>query len=371
MNGQKEINGQMISGPSLNLRGITSSQINTRHAFLVYLTFKIKYGLRNLQEEQEILNITALCEIQEGVEESEDFANIVDYECIGNSTVSENYTLIGIEEPVNDESTIIGNLNEINELIKVGEDLTIKNTTNFTYEIMDNMIFFDINNENNIINSSIPIFKFTLNGTINKPFNIPSNNNNDNTPRSLDYLQCLENIEIGLNKIDDNAICSFCSEENLNASLTCTLIINKDIEEQNLSFSTSEIKINGTEQSIYIPKLNQINLNYKKEEDEDYGNSYNGTNPDGIKTEIIKSEIVETDVIPVIDDKSKRKKSSSNIGLIIGLSIGGGVILLGALTTIFLYFLKIKKNKKDYDVNNITEQKLEEINKSDSNLAKN
>ena len=79
MNGQKKINGQMISGPSLNLRGITSSQINTRHAFLVYLTFKIKYGLRNLQEIPEILNITALCEIQESFEQSKDFANIVDY----------------------------------------------------------------------------------------------------------------------------------------------------------------------------------------------------------------------------------------------------------------------------------------------------
>ena len=365
MNDQKEINGQIISGLSLNLRGITSSQINNRHAFLVYLTFKIKYGLRNLEEVQEILNITALCEIQEGVEKSEDFANIVDYECIGNSTVSENYTLIGIEEPDNDQSIIIGNLNEINEMIKIGDDLIKKNTPNYTYVIMDNMIFFDINNDNYIINSSIPMFKFSLNGTINKPFNL-TNNHNGNILRSLDYLECLDNIEFEMVKIENTAICSFCSEENLNASLTCTLILNKDIEEQNLSFATSEIKINGTAQSIYIPKLNQINLNYIKEKDEDNDNSYNETKPE-IKTEIIKSEIVETDVTPVIGEKLKRKKSS-NYGWIIGLSIGGGVIFLGALTAVFFYLLRIKKNKKIFNVNNISEQKFGE---SDVNISKN
>ena len=37
MNGHKEINGRIIKGPSLVLRGITSSEINTKHAFLIYL----------------------------------------------------------------------------------------------------------------------------------------------------------------------------------------------------------------------------------------------------------------------------------------------------------------------------------------------
>ena len=256
-------------------------------------------------------------------------------------------------------------------MIKNGEDFTSKNTTNYTYKILNNMIFFDIINENNMINSSIPIFKFCLNGTINKLINIP-NDNSDNILRSLDYLECFENIELDMNKIENKAGCSFCFEENLNASLTCTLILNKDFEEQNLSFGTSEIKINGTEQSIYIPKLNQINLNYKKEEEEEnYGSSYNGTKSNEIKTEKINTDLKETDVIPVVDDKPKRKKSSNNNGWIIGLSIGGGIIFLGALTAVFLYFYRLKKNRENPNANNITEQHLGEINKSDSNLSKN
>ena len=373
MNGEKEINGQIISGPSLNLRGITSNQINTRHAFLVYLTFKIKYGLRNLQEMKEILNITALCEIQDSVEKSEDFANIVDYECVGNSTVSENYTLTGIEQPDNEELIIKSDLNEINEIIKISEDLTIKNISNFTYEIMDDMIFFDINNENNIIYSSIPIFKFCLNGTIDKPLNIKNNKDNDTILRSLDSLECLENIEFTMNKIDNKANCSFCSEENLNASLACILIINKNINEQNLSFRTSEIKINGTNKSIYISKLNKINLNYKQKEENLVNNDKFKSNE--INTEKINSDdnSEETDVVPVIDDKKKKKKSSSsNKGWIISLIIVGRIILLGA-TTISIYFLRIKKNKKNSNVNlnNITEQKMKDIYRSDLNLPKN
>ena len=259
MNGQKEINGQTITGPSLNLRGITSSQINTRHAFLIYLTFKIKHGLRNLQE---IIKIPAICEIKDGVEETEDFANIVDYECIGNSTVSENYTLAGIEEVENSETTINGNLNEINKIINENDDLINKNTSSFTTMMLDDMIFFYINYNNNIINSSDTTFDFCLNGTISKEINIAGNLNKSNL-RHLDSA-CLENIEIEMNNINDKADCSFCSEENLNASLTCILKIKDDMNSINISFGTSEIKIENTSQSIYIPELNKINLVYEK-----------------------------------------------------------------------------------------------------------
>ena len=50
MNGEKIINNKYFYGPTLIMRGITSSQINTRHAFLIYLTFQIKnipHGKRN------------------------------------------------------------------------------------------------------------------------------------------------------------------------------------------------------------------------------------------------------------------------------------------------------------------------------------
>ena len=43
-------NGKKYEGASLKLRGITTSQINSRPAFLVYLTFKLKNSLRYLEE---------------------------------------------------------------------------------------------------------------------------------------------------------------------------------------------------------------------------------------------------------------------------------------------------------------------------------
>lgn len=170
-----------------------------------------------------------------------------------------------------------------------------------------------------------------------------------------------------MDKIDNKANCSFCSEENLNASLSCVLILNKNMNEQNISFRTSEIKINGTNKSIYIPKLNQINLNYKKEEE-------NIDKSDEINIEKNNSDVnsEETDEVPV-DDKPKRKKSnSSNKGWIISVIIVFCVILLGA-SIIFIYFLRIKRNNKNDNVNlnNITEQKMHDINRSDLNLSKN
>ena len=37
MNGVKKINNTDIYGPTLNIRGITSSQIKTQHTFIYYL----------------------------------------------------------------------------------------------------------------------------------------------------------------------------------------------------------------------------------------------------------------------------------------------------------------------------------------------
>ena len=139
MNGEKEINGKNIYGPTLFLRGITSSQINTRHAFLVYLTFKIKYGLRNLQE---TIKMDAFCEIEEGVEQIEDYVNIVDYECIGNTNIDDNYDLIGLEEGDNDGNIVNSDFNEINKIIKETDNLTNKTSSNITSETVDRWIFF-------------------------------------------------------------------------------------------------------------------------------------------------------------------------------------------------------------------------------------
>ena len=325
MNGQKEINGQIISGPTLNLRGITSSQINTRHAFLIYLTFKIKHGLRNLQE---TIKIPAICEIKEGVEETNDYVNIVDYECIGNSTVDEKYELSGIEEFENNNNIISGNLKEINKIINETEDLANKNNSVFTYEIIKNMIFFYINTNNiNTINSSNNNFDFCLNGTINKQ--LSNSNKITSTLRNLNS-DCINNINIGMNKINDKAECAFCSDKNLNASLSCILTIKDNIDSTNISFGVSEINIEETNQTIYIPELNKIHLNYIKPE----------------------------------------KLKKSNKALKIALMVIISVIILGGLLGFMLYCIKLERDKNSNLIknNNIKDEKMNHHIKSEANL---
>ena len=163
----------------------------------------------------------------------------------------------------------------------------------------------------------------------------------------------------------------------------------EDLEDQYLSFATSEIKIDGINQTIYIPKLSQINLIYKNENENSY-QSYIEKTENGVETtqitkittiiEIIKStemtkiteipektEIItdkpETDIPQIIPNKPLKKKSNNN-GLIIGLCVGGGVILLSILAAILFYRSKLKNTKMNNNFNNITEQNF----KSDSNL---
>ena len=90
LNSEKEINGRTIHGPTLRLRGITNSQINSHHAFLIYLIFKLKQpiALRNLEETVEL---GAICEIMDDVEENKNDTNIVDYECIAKIKIIINY----------------------------------------------------------------------------------------------------------------------------------------------------------------------------------------------------------------------------------------------------------------------------------------
>ena len=96
------INYQIYNGPSLKLRGITTSQISKHHAFLIYLNFKLNnLHLRNLEEKNEIVILPAVCEVKSDLEESQYEVNIVDYECFSkntNETDLTNYELENITE---------------------------------------------------------------------------------------------------------------------------------------------------------------------------------------------------------------------------------------------------------------------------------
>ena len=82
MNQHKEINGKEIEGPRLILRGLTNSQINTGHAILIYLIFKL-YQPRNNRNLEEVIKVPTICEIIDSVNETNNEANIVEYDCIG------------------------------------------------------------------------------------------------------------------------------------------------------------------------------------------------------------------------------------------------------------------------------------------------
>ena len=289
MNGQKEINGRIIQGPSLKLRGITTSQINSRHAFLVYLTFKLKHSLRNLQE---TLRIPAICEINDENEETNDDVNIVDYDCIGNETVKGNYELIDIE----------GNYSNINNNIINNPS---KNNSNYTYENIPILFMLQNNNLNNKTFNN-KIIDFSLYGKLNK---IKTASNKIITNHN--------NIEMELNEIKEKALCNFTKDEKLNANFSCNLEMNNNASSSNLTFKNNEIKIGDV--NLYINELNKINFSYEKEER----------------------------INPIY-----KKKSSKNHTAIIVVCIIAGVVVIAAAVFTLLYIFKWRKKNNVGDKTN-------------------
>jgi hypothetical protein len=86
MNQNKQIGARRFFGPFLSLRGLTSSQINTGHAFMVLMSFKLHYTRnnrnRNLEEEK---SIKTYCQVVESMDETNDETNLVDFDCIGDT----------------------------------------------------------------------------------------------------------------------------------------------------------------------------------------------------------------------------------------------------------------------------------------------
>ena len=307
MNGEKEINGRTIRGPFFILRGITSSEINTKHAFLIYLTFKIKYNLRNLQE---TINIPAICESEDGFEETNNSTNIVDYECIGNETVGDNYEL----------NDIAGNYIKNKLVIKDPE----KNISIYSFDNLP--IGFEMtNNDLDKKTFSNKTFNFSFIGKLYNTQNKISNSYNN---------------PIEMNEIKETAICDFYNDNNLNANLTCRLNMNNDTETTNLTFKENEISTG--DKLLFINSLNKIQFYYQK---------------------LIQNE---TELIPKYVDKTS---SSDNTTLIIVLSVVIGVIVLGGLSAVLIYIFKVKKvsimknlSGKNQDISNINENYVSNTN---------
>ena len=286
MNSNKTINGQTIYGPSLRLRGITSSQINTKHAFLIYLTFKIKSSSnRNLQEEEK--KIPAICEAINSVEESSNDVNMIDYECIGNATEGEDFTkykLDDIDEGENNGLLKKSNLKELtNEIIKEDKGFE-KQEPAFTFVELFKYVTFELNEIQNITSKNY-IFDFKIDGKINKE--VPK--------KSID-------TELEINEIEDKAACKFNIEEDkITANLECKIDIKKYKEQEIFTFKTSEIKTDDND--FYLAKIDEVLL---------------------------------------INDVKERKKK--NYTVIIALCVASGVLIIVGI--IIVIIILVRKSKR-------------------------
>ena len=307
MNSEKMINNKYIYGPSMRMVGITSSQINTRHAFLIYLTFKIKSSLRYLENENnDNITMPAICEILEAVDATEDDVNMVEYECIGNNSNNEDmakYQLDDIQEGNNENSLKKSNLNDIvSDLKENGElkNLETKLESDFTIEDLMKIYIFKMNEKINNFTADNFKFNFKIEGKLNKKI-----------PTQTEKI--IINEKFNLSEIDNKADCKFELDIDQTGVLNCELNVENHKNIKTFSFKTSQI-IDENKNEIYLSKFNDITLinNEQKEDKEDKDN----------KTKII----------------------------IIVVCVVGGTIIIGAIVFFFIY--RHLKAKKNLDINN-------------------
>ena len=230
MNSTKEINGRIITGLKLNLRGETNSNINSGHAFIIYLIFHLKESLiiRNLQEIEDTIRIKAICEIMNGVQENKNDTNIVDYECIGDNERIDlnNYQLSDIEVGNDDISNLKALISSKNLL-----QLALGPTVEFTMDKITNQTSKDYN------------FDFTIGGKID-----------DNNIKEIEI-----NKQFKLNEIDEPSDCIFIVERQKMANLNCKLNIKKYKKIKSFTFNTTKIEYNN-EYNISFLDLNKVYL---------------------------------------------------------------------------------------------------------------
>ena len=310
MNQQRVINGREVYGPTLMMRGLTNSQINSGHAFLVYLVFQIKYTRRNRNLEEE-KKVPTICQILDSVDESEDELNIVEYDCIGNLTeeeneeLSEDYQINGIEENAADNNGVLSESN-LNLVAKDIDFKTLDKKTEPSFGLR-NVLKSSIFNIDEIKNYTSDDFNFDI--------YIDGKLTNDLEPKTLE-------VEIPVTKIDKKAECKFNIKENKAADLNCTLNIEQYKEYSNFSFKVVDIDYEGS--PILLSRINEIFLFNEGEEREE-----------PVKEEE-KEEIKEKE-----ENKEKEEKKDDKT-LVIILSVVGSVIVIGGVVT-FVVLFKLKK----------------------------
>ena len=290
----KTINNRPYTGPFLKMKGLTCSQVVSKHAFIIRLLFKLKSRLRFLEDNT--LIIPAICEADNSISESSSNLNSVNYECIGEKEVSDKYVLSEIKnDEFNLDKSNLENDKQINQ-----EESSYKegSTPVFTVDQQENIM----SNNNN--------FEFTLSGKLVDKNNVLSNT---------------KDVKIPLKDRTENVICDFTKGSDQNASLDCKLTINSSnikkrvLSKIDMQFKDNLVKIGNTD--VYMNRLNDVHLI----QDPDYK-----PNEESKFTRINKSS------------------SSSHKSLIIALSVVLGLIVIAA---IIVTACCLKRKGKDQAVN--------------------
>ena len=251
MNQTKMINGKIYYGPSLILRGITSSQINKGHTFSFYLSFGSKKLIRNLQNIEMIKKVPMICQTSDQVDENENDVNIVEYNCFGNITkdeseelTSKNSDTFQIEEDnlKNIGKLMPSNLNDM-DLYNIKEENQI---SQFSLEQFLKTSIFELNEINNQTSNTYQ-FNFKLNGKIKGNFN--SNGIN-------------EKLDIYFNVIGKKDKCNLIIDEHNKASLNCDINL-----EEHSNYSVFSFKVSNYDAGDKIIDLSQVNNIYLKKEE--------------------------------------------------------------------------------------------------------
>ena len=327
MNSFKKINGRMYYGPYFRIRGITNSEINIGHLFLIYITIlnKIKKNIRNL--EQEPIKIPAICKNIYSLEKDDDYAHIIDYECIGDANISENldnYEIIKIED--------VDNINlkksNLKDLSLVG--LSNKNQSDFTLDDLMKVIIFKMDDIKNFTTEDY-YFDFKIDG---KLFNGSIN------PCEINQMMDISESNDGL-----AANCSFKVEENKTAYLKCNLNISEYKKQKYFSFKTSEISDKNND--IFILNLDQVKLINLLGEDPSDSNNTNESNEDLNNTQINRFY--------------RSTKRSSKKALAIGLSISVVAVAVAAFIALFLFLNGKSANNAVITTSNVVESPSKDL----------
>ena len=248
-NSTTKLNSQDLYGFSFYLRGVTCSQFNTGHAFLIDLTFIITYNINlNIIEETKELKISAYCQIIEYTDEVKYKVNLIDYYCFANRTGEDeiNESQIKLKEielshnDNKDNTEFIENSNFEDMISKLNlDDIKNKETSSFTLKMFNNIIVFEMDEVVDQISKNYT-FDFNINGKINKELNP------DTIHTSLKLRQ-INNIY---------ADCEFNIRENKIADLKIHINLKDYKEYETFKFKTIEIQYK--ESSIYLNRFNEI-----------------------------------------------------------------------------------------------------------------